>query len=909
MIFVSAHGNHYKDFDWELYVSNYRDTIEYNFNTKDRLWWHFLNIGEPKGYLFFDINKREINKQDFNWINYSLHNPYVIFQEQPASEGQTQTSQQFWDYFITFNTNTVYREQLLQRANKYSLEVLKKKNILYYVGVTCTQNFNTGIQRVSRMLSNYLGTLTDKYNIFLIKFDVVLNDFVLINETELTTFSSYQGYNHLNNRSVEEKQQLFQKVKNIPNNLFIIPELFYTHHFDLLDSIVQMANNRGFITVHIYHDDTIYNNVEMDKTHREEVFNKYIYAISKCKIIIPNSKYSETTYLFHKQRLGRTNDQIVQHVCLAGEMIHFNRIFKSIEKEKFIFSNISVCERKNARTLIKAFNKLNLEFPRLRLIICGEIYEDNKYYKTFKNLLNNNISFISKQSDEKIVDLYKKCFFSVYPSVEEGFGLPIYESLWNNTPVICHNATSTLEIANTVQSPAVKCVNCLNEDELYSTMKQFVNGEYLRQITSEIKNIPIKTWYEYGKEVFTIINKDIPEDKMKENTNKKTIYYYIDQTIRIPIRTGIQILTIYLAKNLLEIKNKYNFNIIFVKWDNINGKLAPVTYHDLNTFFMNNGEDVAIDQLTQNESYIIDTNKLSNCIFLCPEVPLIYHEYLSYYLIKHNFKTVYILHDIIPLVIDEHPYITERDKFGKYFYSNVLKANKLIGNSEFTKKEFIKYCTLQEVINIPSIKSIMLPYQYRNTARIFPKINAQETHEYMNNKKVTILLPGTIEPRKQQLLVMEYFNYFIKSHPFLNVELIAFGHSTYPEYVINEQIKQSANKIKYLGNISNSDMINLYKTATFTCFVSKYEGYGLPVAESLWHGTPVLTSCFGSTSEIGACGGCYFVNAYHPKDIYDGLCILIKNPTIILQLKEELCKANLLSWKEYAEQIYNELDT
>ena len=890
MIFVSAHGYHYKDFDWEMYVTNYRDVIENQFNTKDKLWWHFLNIGESKGWLFFDINKREINKQNFNWSNYSLHNPYVVFPEQSA-----QTSNQFWEHFFTFNTNTVYREQLLQRINKYSEEILKKKNILYYVGVTCTQNFNTGIQRVARMLSNYISKLTDKYNIFLIKFDPIANDFVLINETELNIFSKYQGYNHLHNCSIEEKQQLFQKIKNIPNNLFILPELFYTHHFELLDSIIQMVNNRGFISIHIYHDDTTYNNVEMDKKYREEVFNKYIYAISKCKIIIPNSKYSETTYLFHKQRLGLTNTQIVHHVCLAGEMVHFNRIFKSIEKEKYIFSNISVCERKNARTLIKAFNKLNTEFPHLRLIICGEIYEDNKYYKTFKNLLNNNISFISKQSDEQIVELYKKCFFSVYPSIEEGFGLPIYESLWNNTPVICHNATSTLEIASTVNSPAVKCIDCLNEDELFATMKQFINGEYLKAVTCEIKNIYIKTWNEYGKEVFEIINTNTSENIK----NKNPIYYYIDHTTRIPIRTGIQILTIYLAKQLLKIKN----NIIFVKWDNVNGKLCPSTYKELKNFFINNDDDVVTEQLVKNETHVIDT--VSNCVFLCPEVPLVYHEHLYLYLTKHNFKTVYILHDIIPLVLDEYPYINERDKFSKYFYNNILKANKLIGNSEFTKNEFIKFCTLHEIKDVPSITSIMLPYQYRNTERIFPKINMQEQS---NNSKVTILLPGSLEPRKQQILVMEYFNYFIKIHPFLNVELIAFGHSTYPSYIIDEQIKKSANKIKYLGVVSNDDIINLYKNATFTCFVSKYEGYGLPVAESLWHGTPVLTSCLGSTSEIGSCGGCYFVNTYNPKDIYDALCILIKNPQIILKLKEDLFKTNLISWSEYTENICNEIE-
>ena len=56
MIFVSASGYHFKNFDWEFYLTTYRDVIEYKYNTKEKVWWHFLNIGEPKGYGYFDIN-------------------------------------------------------------------------------------------------------------------------------------------------------------------------------------------------------------------------------------------------------------------------------------------------------------------------------------------------------------------------------------------------------------------------------------------------------------------------------------------------------------------------------------------------------------------------------------------------------------------------------------------------------------------------------------------------------------------------------------------------------------------------------------------------------------------------------------------------------------------------------------
>ena len=39
------------------------------------------------------------------------------------------------------------------------------------------------------------------------------------------------------------------------------------------------------------------------------------------------------------------------------------------------------------------------------------------------------------------------CDFTVYPSVEEGFGLPILESLWCGKPAICANFGAMLEVA------------------------------------------------------------------------------------------------------------------------------------------------------------------------------------------------------------------------------------------------------------------------------------------------------------------------------------------------------------------------------------------------------------------------------------------------------------------------------
>ena len=51
----------------------------------------------------------------------------------------------------------------------------------------------------------------------------------------------------------------------------------------------------------------------------------------------------------------------------------------------------------------------------------------------------------------------------------------------------------------------------------------------------------------------------------------------------------------------------------------------------------------------------------------------------------------------------------------------------------------------------------------------------------------------------------------------------------------------------------------LVAAAHATVFMSLYEGFGLPIAESLWQGTPCLCSDHGSMAEIAKGGGCLMI--------------------------------------------------
>lgn len=229
-------------------------------------------------------------------------------------------------------------------------------------------------------------------------------------------------------------------------------------------------------------------------------FNEYIKTISISDYIIPISYYSATTFKFHKNRLKLNSIQYINPIKL-GIIDSIDKIFLNENNEyleQYIISNISNTKMKNYEILIKAFKLLHNIKPNLKLIIFGNDWKNNID-------IVYNIEYKSFISDGEKEYLFKNSLFTIYPSLREGYGIPIYESLIYGKPVICHNDTSTLEIAEDINQPCVSAINCADINCLYEEMKKFCNKEYLINAKKSINNIQFKTYTEYANEFYNYL--------------------------------------------------------------------------------------------------------------------------------------------------------------------------------------------------------------------------------------------------------------------------------------------------------------------------------------------------------------------------------------------------------------------
>jgi len=101
--------------------------------------------------------------------------------------------------------------------------------------------------------------------------------------------------------------------------------------------------------------------------------------------------------------------------------------------KKFLLNVGTIEERKNAKTIVKAIKDINIS-----LVLIGK---ETKYTESIKKYIKNNsledrVMFFKNINTRELAIIYQLASIFIYPSVFEGFGIPIIEALYSKTPVI-----------------------------------------------------------------------------------------------------------------------------------------------------------------------------------------------------------------------------------------------------------------------------------------------------------------------------------------------------------------------------------------------------------------------------------------------------------------------------------------
>jgi glycosyltransferase involved in cell wall biosynthesis len=115
----------------------------------------------------------------------------------------------------------------------------------------------------------------------------------------------------------------------------------------------------------------------------------------------------------------------------------------------YVLSVAGADPTKNVGTLIDAFARLPHAIRgRHDLVLVGDSRRRGDVHKKVADLgLDKQTVFTGVVNDERLIALYQQAMLFVFPSLYEGFGLPVLEAMACGCPVICSNASSLPEVA------------------------------------------------------------------------------------------------------------------------------------------------------------------------------------------------------------------------------------------------------------------------------------------------------------------------------------------------------------------------------------------------------------------------------------------------------------------------------
>jgi glycosyltransferase involved in cell wall biosynthesis len=127
---------------------------------------------------------------------------------------------------------------------------------------------------------------------------------------------------------------------------------------------------------------------------------------------------------------------------------------ENLTNERFLLFVGGADERRRLDDLVAAFNSLKAQGSNLKLVLSGDIMKGPKNIPSSsirKSLETssyiNDIYFVGFTDDNTRNWLYRNATAFVFPSIYEGFGLPILEALSFKTPVICYGNSAVKEVA------------------------------------------------------------------------------------------------------------------------------------------------------------------------------------------------------------------------------------------------------------------------------------------------------------------------------------------------------------------------------------------------------------------------------------------------------------------------------
>lgn len=248
---------------------------------------------------------------------------------------------------------------------------------------------------------------------------------------------------------------------------------------------------------------------------------------------------------------------------------------------------------------------------------------------------------------------------------------------------------------------------------------------------------------------------------------------------------------------------------------------------------------------------------------------------------SHKVKLVPILYDLVPVLTPQFAVEAISVVFGNYMRQVLPESDLVLSISKNTADDAQKWL---KTIGQSTIDNIQV-------FRLGDEVGEQHPQKVEDLPEEFILCVCTLEVRKNHAAL--YYAYKLALQEGKKVPpIVIVGRVGWMAGDIYNLIKtdpQTKDLFIFLHNASDDHLAWLYQHALFTVYPSFYEGWGLPIAESLLRGTPCLASETSSMKEIGGTLVDYF-SPYSSDQIKNKIVAYYSDPKALAQRRKKIQK-------------------
>jgi len=277
-------------------------------------------------------------------------------------------------------------------------------------------------------------------------------------------------------------------------DVFFAPDIFRDGRRNALPNFLKKSPARK---VAIFHDATDLRLTDV-YPDREWKSRPYLEALSLFDLVICVSDESRDDLHHFWNKYGcRPTETVVE--LWPGELEGAQPEVARDDSECSILYVSSFHGRKNHLKLFDAVEMLWNEKLRFKLTLIGRNVGApfNKIVREIWKLRMRGrpLRWLRHVNDETLLRVYRECYFTVYPSLMEGFGLPIVESLLHGKPCICGENGALGEVA---RGGGCLIVDQTKTDALANGIRRLLSDRPLySRLAEETRARKFRTWFDY----------------------------------------------------------------------------------------------------------------------------------------------------------------------------------------------------------------------------------------------------------------------------------------------------------------------------------------------------------------------------------------------------------------------------